>query len=85
MESNLKSTGSGFDDETDGPVKATQPVIKPVASAETGGLESFRRLKSNEVVSPGDFVKNGHHGFELWEGPSGFRAASFVKPIYRRQ
>jgi hypothetical protein len=43
----------------------------------------FRRLKWNELVCLGDFVADGRRGFKLWEGPSGFRANSFVKPIYR--
>jgi hypothetical protein len=44
----------------------------------------FRRLKWNERVKRGDFVENGHQGFEPWEGPLGFRADSFVKTIYRK-
>jgi hypothetical protein len=44
----------------------------------------FRRLKWNELVGRGDFVASEHQGFEPWEGPGGFRADSFVKPIYRR-
>jgi hypothetical protein len=44
----------------------------------------FRRLKWNERVSLGDFVRNEHRRFELWQGPGGFRADSFVQPIYRR-
>jgi hypothetical protein len=28
---------------------------------------------------------NEENGIELWEGPSGFRADSFVKPIYRME
>ncbi len=46
---------------------------------------NFRRLKWDELVRTGDFVKDGHNGFEPWEGPSGFRADAFVKTIYRRQ
>jgi hypothetical protein len=44
----------------------------------------LRRLKWNERVSLGDFVRNEHRRFELWQGPGGFRADAFVKPIYRR-
>jgi hypothetical protein len=44
----------------------------------------LRRLKRNELVTRGDFVADEQRGFEPWEGPSGFRADSFVKPIYRR-
>jgi hypothetical protein len=43
----------------------------------------LRRLKWNELVSRGDFVMDEHQDFEPWEGPSGFRADSFLKPIYR--
>jgi hypothetical protein len=46
--------------------------------------ERLRVLKWNEMVRRGDFVADGHQGFEPWEGPSGFRADSFVKQIYRR-
>jgi hypothetical protein len=46
--------------------------------------KQFRRLRSNELVSLGDFVANKRKGFELWEGPNGFLADSFIKPIYRK-
>jgi len=46
--------------------------------------EHLRILKRNERVQRGDFVEDGRAGFELWEGPGGFRADSFVKQIYRR-
>jgi len=45
---------------------------------------NFRRLKSHEVVSRGDYVVDQTRGLEPWEGPSGFRAGSFIKLIYRR-
>jgi hypothetical protein len=51
---------------------------------KAGAADRFRRLKWNERVSLGDFVRNEHRRFELWQGPGGFRADSFVKPIYRR-
>jgi hypothetical protein len=54
------------------------------ASAQAGIPKPFRRLKSHEIVSLGDFVADEQGGFELWEGPSGFRSDSFVKAIYRR-
>ena len=44
----------------------------------------FRRLRAHELVSHGDFVAGGHQVLELWEGPTGFRADAFVKPVYRR-
>jgi hypothetical protein len=45
----------------------------------------LRRLKWNERVSRGDFVMDEHQGFEPWEGPGGFRADAFVKPIFRKR
>lgn len=45
----------------------------------------FRRLKSSEVVTPGDYLVDDLRGFEPWQGPGGFRADSFLKPIYRQK
>jgi len=53
------------------------PSVLPVQ------LSHLRPLKWNEQVLRGDFVADDHQGFELWVGPSGFRADSFVKQIYR--
>ena len=53
-------------------------------SATTDLSACFRRLKWNELVTRGDFVEDGNQGFEPWEGPAGFRADSFIKPIYRK-
>ena len=47
--------------------------------------QCFRRLKSSEVVVRGDFVANDHLQLEPWDGPGGFRAGAFLKPIYRRR
>ena len=47
-------------------------------------LKQFRRLKADELVSHGDFVVNETRRFEPWVGLNGFRADSFVKPIYRK-
>jgi hypothetical protein len=47
-------------------------------------LVTFRRLDDDELVMRGDFVEDGHSGFEPWVGPSGFHAGSFVKTIYRK-
>jgi hypothetical protein len=58
---------------------------KPEAFAKSDVPKRFRRLKSNELVSLGDFVANVGREFELWTGPSGFKADSFVMPIYRRE
>lgn len=57
---------------------------KPEPSAKAGLPKRFRRLKSNELVSLGDFVADEQRGFEPWEGPRGFRADAFVQPIYRQ-
>ena len=59
-------------------MNATSPSALPVL------LEHLRLLKWHERVRRGDFVTDGGQGFELWEGPSGFRADAFVKQIYRR-
>jgi len=55
------------------------------ARVTTGGTDRFRRLQSHEVVRQGDFVVAENRKLEPWEGPAGFRANAFVKPIYRRQ
>jgi hypothetical protein len=60
----------------------TKNKLDAVVKAEAP--KNFRLLKSHEIVSQGDFVVNEQGGFELWEGPRGFRADSFVKAIYRR-
>jgi hypothetical protein len=65
--------------------KTTQRMNKTDASAIVRATKGFRRLKWNELVSVGDFVADEHRGFELWEGPGGFRADAFVKPIYRQE
>ncbi len=63
-----------------GPVGGTD---HPELQVEAGVPEGFRRLRWNEVVCLGDFVMDAHHGFQLWDGPRGFRADAFVKPTYR--
>jgi hypothetical protein len=57
---------------------------KSEISATTDLAKRFRLLECSELVRLGDFVADGHGGFELWEGLSGFRADAFVKPIYRQ-
>lgn len=57
------------------PAKKNTPGIAP----------QYRRLKSDQLVRHGDFVRDAHQGFALWEGPTGFRADAFVRPIYRRE
>jgi len=53
-------------------------------STKAGAPKHYRRLKADELVGSGDYIKNERRGLERWEGPSGFRADSFVRPIYRR-
>ena len=65
-------------------VKRSRRPVEPEAPAGAGAPEGFRRLKGNELVCHGDFVAHEHRGLEPWEGPGGFQADSFVKPIYRR-
>jgi len=43
----------------------------------------FRRLKPREQVWVGDYVKSASGGFEPWDGPGGFSAQYFAKPVYR--
>jgi hypothetical protein len=58
---------------------------KEISSAALAGSDRLRPLKWNELVRRGDFVANDQQrGFELWEGPGGFRADAFVKQIYRQ-
>lgn len=57
----------------------------PEATEPADETDGLRRLDFNELVSTGDFVMNAQREFEEWEGPNGFRADSFVKPIYRRK
>lgn len=63
----------------------TQRSGESGAPAKAGVPKSFRRLKWNELVSQGDFVEDKFRRLELWDGPGGFRADAFMKPIYRRK
>jgi hypothetical protein len=68
-------------DETD---FITREETEADLAVEPGVPEGFRRLRWDEPVLDGDFVVDEQRGFEPWEGPGGFRADSFLKPIYRR-
>lgn len=59
-------------------------MTEAISTATAIVVESLRPLRWNELVKHGDFVADGKNGFEHWDGPSGFRADAFVKPIYRR-
>ena len=71
------------DDSANGEVGKTPAAAPAEPTAPVGAPKHFRRLKPGEVVNRGDFVANEHRGLEPWEGPGGFRAGAFVKPIYR--
>ena len=45
--------------------------------------QRLRRLRWDELVGRGDFVANERRGFDLWDGPTGFRADAYVRQIYR--
>jgi len=81
----LHLTGRNRTRVTNGAAKPTQRTGEPETPMETGVLEHFRRLKWNELVRHGDFVENEGRRLEPWEGPNGFRADAYVKPIYRRR
>jgi hypothetical protein len=57
---------------------------KNTSATSATASNRFRPLKWDERVQRGDFVEDGRQGFELWDGPAGFRADAFVKQIYRR-
>jgi hypothetical protein len=54
-----------------------------VMSLDSRSGVRFRRVRYDELVNPGDYIKDGEDRYEPWEGPRGFRAASFCKPVYR--
>jgi hypothetical protein len=84
MNLNTNTTGKKSEDAARRATKRSPRAKQPAASAIADIPKRLRRLKWHEVVSPGDFVADKQRGFELWEGPNGFRADAFVKPIYRR-
>lgn len=59
--------------------------LVPTAVPAPRGKEerSFRQLRWDEVVRYGDYVEIEGQGFQEWNGPGGFRAASFVSEVYR--
>ena len=59
-------------------------MSKPKAAARADLPEGLRHLQSDELVRRGDLVEDDDRQFRPWEGPNGFQAKSFVKPIYRR-
>jgi hypothetical protein len=54
------------------------------AATKAGSIKKkFRRLKGTEVVTVGDFIADEQNRLQPWEGPGGFQADNFVRPIYR--
>jgi hypothetical protein len=85
MKPNLRLTGTNRERVVSGAAKPTHRTGDPEAPAGNGVPDRFRRLKWNELVRHGDFVANEGRALEPLEGPNGFRADAYVKPIYRRQ
>ena len=54
-----------------------------LTSLESRPEVRFRRVKPDELVVPGDYIKDSEHSYRPWDGPRGFRAASFRSPVYR--
>jgi len=54
-----------------------------LTSLTEGSEAGFRRLKPNERVMHGDYIENGISDYRLWDGPTGFRADSFLNKVYR--
>jgi len=64
-------------------VRSKQRNAERETASAAGTQSGFRRLKWSELVIAGDYVKAESLGFQPWEGPGGFRAGSFTKPVYR--
>ena len=84
MNPNPEPTKEKVEDSAGCMTQTTPLVNQAEVAAPVGASQHFRRLKPGEVVARGDFVANEQRGLEPWEGPGGFRAGAFVKPIYRR-
>ncbi|MBI4658733.1 MAG: hypothetical protein HY735_07760 [Verrucomicrobia bacterium] len=54
-----------------------------VTSLSGSAQVRFRRLKTDEPAMYGDYVENEDSSYRLWEGPTGFRAGSFLNKVYR--
>ena len=80
---NMETNQQANEDMASAAAKTDLRADAPAAPAEDSAPDRFRRLNWDERVQRGDFVADEHQGFEPWVGPTGFRADSFVKPIYR--
>ena len=49
------------------------------------GRANFRRLRANELVWSSDYLMDTQLGMQLWDGPGGFQAGTFTKPVYRKR
>jgi hypothetical protein len=38
----------------------------------------FRRVRFDELIMPGDYIKEGENCYEPWEGPRGFERLRFA-------
>ena len=83
MKTYLEPTQNDFEDLDSCETKSAESNFE--TSAIAGAPNPFRLVKSKEIVVAGDFILNKNHEFELWEGPSGFRADSFVMAVYRQE
>jgi hypothetical protein len=63
--------------------RSAEEIREPVISLDGNPPAGFRRLESSERVIFGDYVESADASFQLWEGPTGFRADSFLKQVYR--
>ena len=83
MKPNIKLTKNGGAGAVAFVPEPTQPNDESSPSVNASIPKKFRRLKWNEMVSRGDLVANAHRQLEKLNGLTGFRAGSFVGPIYR--
>lgn len=80
----LPSTAPAIQHERGRPKNGVAQSPRECLTSLTEGSEAgFRRLKPNERVMHGDYIENGHSDYRLWDGPTGFRADSFLNKVYR--
>lgn len=84
MKINIELTENNSEGAVTHAAEPTPRTAISEAHTEADIPKGFRRLKRDELVSHGDFMADKQRGLEPWVGPSGFRADSFVKPIYRQ-
>jgi hypothetical protein len=67
------------------PLKSTRPGHELGAPSNVNTPRSFRQLNGSELVRRGDFVMDDVQVLQPWDGPNGFRADAYVKPVYRSE